>query len=68
MATMQAFPLPDPEETHALEGLTGIQSSIHCAATPDEVKQLQVSAFLDALAEMALSVAKRNTEGEGNVA
>jgi hypothetical protein len=68
VTTTQGFPFPDPEETHAPEGLTGIHLAIHCAATSDEAKQLQVNAFLDALPEMALSVAKRNTESEGSVA
>ena len=47
------------------EGLTGIHPRIHSTATPDEVIQLQTDAFLDALADVALSVAKRAMEPDG---
>lgn len=44
----------------ALEGLTGIPARIHSATTPEEVQRLQVDHFLDAIADVALSVAARN--------
>ena len=51
----------------AAEGLTPIGARIHSAATPLEVQQLQIATFLDALADMALSVARRIAEsGEGD--
>jgi hypothetical protein len=44
-------------------GLTCIHTRIHCAAThdttSDEIKQLQVEAFLKTLAEIAMSIARR---------
>ena len=43
--------------------LTGIHTRIHCAATTDEVEQAQVEAFLETLAEVAMSIAKRTSEG-----
>ena len=43
----------------AVEGLTPIHPRIHSTATPDEVIQVQTDAFLDALADVALSVAER---------
>ena len=46
----------------ALEGLTPIGARIHCATTPLEVQQLRIEAFLDALADVALSVAARSLE------
>ena len=50
------------------EELTSIHTRIHCAATPDEVQQLQIEAFLDALADVALSVAARSLESQGGEA
>ena len=41
------------------EGLTSRVPHIHSTTTPDEVIQVQTATFLDALADMALSVAKR---------
>ena len=49
----------------ALEGLTPIHRRIHSTATPDEEIQVQTDAFLDALADIALSVAKRALEARG---
>lgn len=46
----------------ALEGLPSIHTRIHSAATPVEVQQLQIEHFLDALADVALSVAARSLE------
>ncbi len=43
----------------AAEGLTPIHPRIHSTTTNDEVIQLETDAFLDALADVALSVAKR---------
>ena len=49
------------------EGLTCIPQRIHCGATPegepsDETEALQLSHFYQVLAEVALSVAKRNAD------
>ena len=46
----------------AAEGLTGIHARIHSGATSEETKALQIAAFLDALADVALSVARRIAE------
>jgi hypothetical protein len=45
------------------EGLTPIGPRIHCAATPPEVQQVHIAAFLDALTDVALSVARRTVDG-----
>ena len=50
----------------AAEGLTGIPRRIQCAATPPEVISLQIDHFLDALADVALSVAVRVLESRSN--
>ena len=51
------------------EGLTPIGPPIHCGTTPDEVQRLQIDHFLDALSDVALSVAARNfTTGTGETA
>ena len=44
----------------AVEGLTPLHARIHSATTPEEVQRLQIDRFLDALADVALSVAVRN--------
>ena len=49
----------------AVEGLTPIVPRIHSTTTTDEVIQLQTNAFLDALADVALRVAKRALEPGG---
>ena len=49
----------------AAEGLTPIHARIHSTATPDEVIRLQTNAFLDALADVVMSVAKRMLEPSG---
>ena len=49
----------------AAEGLTPIHSRIHSVATPDEENQVQIDAFLDALADVALSVAERRLASGG---
>ena len=49
----------------AAEGLTPIHARIHYTATPDEVIRLQTNAFLDALADVALSVARRTLQEGG---
>ena len=46
----------------AAEGLTGIHARIRSGATSEETKQVQIAAFLDALADVALSVARRIAE------
>ena len=48
-----------------MEGLTPIHTRIHSDATPDEVTRLQIDSFLDALADVALSVAARSLESDG---
>ena len=53
----------DIRDHDVAKGLTGIPSRIHCAATSDEAVQLQVNSFLDTLAEIAISVAKRMVSG-----
>ena len=46
----------------AVERLTPIRARIHSATTPDEVTQVQIDAFTDALADVAVSVAKRKLD------
>ena len=47
------------------KGLTSIHGRIHCAATPDttetdnELDDIAIDHFLDALAEVALAIARR---------
>ena len=55
--------------TQASNGLTCIQSRIHCPATQpdveaeyDELNEIAIEHFLDVLAEVALSVAARGIE------
>ena len=55
---------PGSRGDDALDGLTPIHRRIHSAATPDEVIQLQIEAFVDAIAEVALAVAKRRIDAE----
>ncbi len=57
-----------PPQDGELEGLTGIPLRIHCATTPDEVTELQVNAFLDTLADIAISVAKRQVPPQDGTA
>ena len=47
------------------EGLTGIRLRIHSIATPDEEIQVQIDAFLDALADVAMRVAERKLASGG---
>ena len=47
------------------EGLTGIHPRIHATATPDEEIQVQIDAFLDALADVAMRVAERKLASGG---
>ena len=55
------------------DGLTGIPQRIHCPATDesggsenDELDRIDIENFLDALAQVALSVASRRaSEGQG---
>ena len=49
----------------AAEGLTPIHSRIHSIATPDEEIQVQIDAFLDALADVAMRVAERKLASGG---
>ena len=54
----------------AAEGLTGAPAPVHSTATPDDENQIETDAFLDALADVAMSVAKRllETGGQGEAA
>ena len=47
------------------EGLTRIHPRIHSTATTDDVIQMQLEAFLDALAQMAMRVAERTLASGG---
>ena len=49
----------------AVEGLTGANRDVHSAATPDEEIQVQIDAFLDALADVAMRVAERKLASGG---
>jgi hypothetical protein len=42
--------------------LTSIGTSIHCAATAQGAAEAEVNALLEALAEVAMSIAKRSQE------
>lgn len=65
----------DDPESAAMElrnGLTGIQESIHCAATQTrggssehELDDIAIENFLDILSEVAISIAARES-GQGN--
>ena len=50
---------------NAAEGLTGPRPSVHSIATNDEEMQVQIDAFLDALADVALRVAERSAASGG---
>ena len=58
--------LPDFGGHDAVEGLTPIHTRIHSAATPDEIITMQIEQFLDALADVALSVAARSLGSHSN--
>ena len=45
-----------------MEGLTGAHPDVHSTATTQEEMQVQIDAFLDALADVAIHVAKRLVE------
>ena len=45
--------------------MTGASLPIHSTTTPDEEIQVQIDAFLDALADVALSVAERKLASGG---
>ena len=47
------------------EVLTRIHPRIHSTATPDEEIQVQIDAFLDALADVAMHVAERKLASGG---
>ena len=49
----------------AMEGLTSVHPDVHFAATTHEEMQVQIDAFLDALADVAIHVAKRLVESGG---
>jgi hypothetical protein len=54
---------PTQSQSGHPNGLTCIHQPIHCAATrdttSDEIERLQVEAFLQTLAEIAMSIARR---------
>ena len=50
----------------AVEGLTGADRDVHSIATPDEEIQVQIDAFLDALADVAMRVAERKLASGGD--
>ncbi len=49
----------------AAEGLTPIHARIHSTATPNEVEEAQVEAFLSTLADVALAIAQRRLVNRG---
>jgi len=55
-------------ESNGQEALTSIPEGIHCAATPedlkeqDELDEIAINNFLDTLAEVALAVARRRQQ------
>ena len=49
----------------AMEGLTGAHPDVHSTATDDQEVQVQIDAFLDALADVAIRVAKRMVDSSG---
>lgn len=51
----------------AAEGLTPIHARIHSGTTSEETEALQIATFIDALADVALSVAARNLEPRDGV-
>ena len=62
---------PNSDEEPDTNGLTSIQGCIHCAATneggePDnELDRISVEDFLDTLSKVALSIATRQQDAEG---
>ena len=49
----------------AAEGLTGANRVVHSTATAHEEIQVQIDAFLDALADVAMRVAERKVASGG---
>lgn len=49
----------------AVEGLTGADQDVHSTATAHEENQVQIDAFLDALADVAMRVAERKLASGG---
>ena len=49
----------------AVEGLTAANRDVHSTATPDQEMQVQIDAFLDALADVAMRVAERKLASGG---
>ena len=49
----------------AVEGLTDANRDVHSTTTDDQEMQVQIDAFLDALADVAIHVAKRLVESGG---
>ena len=48
-----------------MEGLTGANRDVHSTATDDQEMQVQIDAFLDALADVAMRVAERKLASGG---
>ena len=65
MAALHKADLPHPIGPGCEDGLTCIHRPIHCAAaggrvnSEDELQQIEICQFIDALAEIALAVAQR---------
>ena len=65
MAGLHKADLPHPIGSDREDGLTCIHRPIHCAAaggrvnSEDELQQIEICQFIDALAEISLAVARR---------
>ena len=70
MAEEQTYGVSPPVESGGVNGLTPIHGRIHCAATPDTLKdqleneldQIAIDHFLDTLAEIVLAIARRRQQ------
>ena len=63
-----AMATEDKNKATGSEALTSIEMPIHCAATPEEVAQreqdeIDITNFINALAEVAIAVARRRRQG-----
>ena len=70
MAEEQTTGVSPPDESGGENGLTPIHGRIHCVATPDddhsnghdELERIDIDNFLSTLAEIAISVARREQQ------
>ena len=70
MAEEQTYGVSPPVESGGVNGLTPIHGRIHCGATPDpnkdqlenELDQIAIDHFLDTLAEIVLTIARRRQQ------